>query len=97
MMEVFDASKIPWSPKDANDHINSKTERALRAYANGEMCETMTAQQRSWCIEEALELSYGYYSRKELMDMNDLQLAKAVLYSWAIYILKIDQGSRDAS
>lgn len=63
----------------------SPNEIALRSYEAGEAMPPMTQEQREWCIDEAARSAEGSYRREHLKDMNDQEIAHAVLGAWADY------------
>lgn len=61
-------------------------ERVLRAYSEGRYIETMTKEQREWCLDEADHAGEGSYPKKEAEGLSDAMLAKWVLQAWSDYV-----------
>jgi hypothetical protein len=72
---------------DKEKCLCTKTEMALRRYAEGDDILAMNEEQRLFCIEQAEFCSEGYYSVEELTKMSDTDLARSVIHSWAMYII----------
>lgn len=60
-------------------------ERVIRGYVRGEVTIPMTEAQREYCISTADWAGEGYYNAKELSEMNDQELASALLNAWHMY------------
>lgn len=60
-------------------------ERVIRGYVRGEVTEVMTEEQREYCISTADWSGEGHYNRQELSEMNDKELATALLSAWTMY------------
>lgn len=58
----------------------------LRAMTDGETDRRFTAEERKWAIVEADWAGEGYYTKGELAEMNDSDLAGAVLCTWSMYV-----------
>jgi hypothetical protein len=65
--------------------ICTHDERVVRGYVRGEITMPMTEQQREYCISTADWAGEGHYNRKELSEMNDKDLATALLNAWMLY------------
>lgn len=66
--------------------VCSDDERVLHAYADGRYTRRMSLEQRRWCIEEADSSGEGFYTREELENKPDRNLAQAVLHAWKMYV-----------
>lgn len=61
-------------------------EKHLRLIADGRWANgKMTAEQREWCIDEAVSAGEGAYRRDELVSVPDDQLARTVLDAWRYF------------
>lgn len=65
--------------------ICTHDERVIRGYVRGEITLPMTEQQREYCISTADWAAEGHFNRKELSEMNDQELATALLDAWHMY------------
>ena len=67
----------------ADGCVCGDTERALRAYSQGDPLPPMSAAQRGWCLSEIDRVES--YTREEYETVNDSDLARGVLQAWVSY------------
>ena len=63
----------------------NRIEMVVRRYIDGGDIRPMTNEEREFMIDEADRFGEGYYSQKELVVMNDQDLAASVLNAWNLY------------
>ena len=62
-------------------------ERALNRYAyRTEPMPAMTAEQREWCIREAVDAGEGAIEEQTIRTYTDSDLAKEVIRAWVTYV-----------
>lgn len=70
---------------DYSNCLCSHTEMAIRKFSNKNSLRIMTENERQQLIDSASYCGEGYYTEKELSEMNDKELANATIRSWQMY------------
>ena len=81
---IFPSAKCDCDPE--GNFVCGDEEHALRLISSGDWPHgPMTPEQRKWCIQEADSAGEGSWNEAELGNLNDQELANALLRAWLDY------------